>query len=248
MKNLNKQFLALFAALVLFSNLAIAQTPERNIGLTVVLKPKLGMAYEYDQALREYTTTFRKDSAYAVRVTRVTGGPRNGSDVISEPLKTWTELDATRPYISDASARAWQNVLKYCESAQSDFYYYDRKNSNALPKYSPSNKYVSYVWVVDPKANEDVLAAEFKKAAQVLKQAGYHFAITHTLSGNVRYQIQLQLENGFKDMDIKMPSYKEVFTKAFSAAAYEKHNAVLQACSSDFFVEFRSVRTSMSTR
>lgn len=243
-KTISTSFIALFISVSVF-----AQSPERNIGLSVALKHKPGMAYEYDQALAYYTKTFRTDSAYAVRVTRVTAGQRAGYDLLGEPLKTWTEMDAVRPYQSDASARAWQNVLKYCEDIQMNYFYYDTKNSNPLPKSNASTKYVSYVWVIEPKADEDAFAAEFKKAAAVLKKAGYRFAMTRSLSGDVRYQIQMQLENGWKEMDKKMPEYKELYQKAYPAnGAWEKHNGILQSATQDFFVEYRSIRNSVSTR
>lgn len=72
---------------------------------------------------------------------------------------------------------------------------------------------------------------------------------TKSLSGDVRYQVLMQLPNGFKDMDKKMPEYKELFTKAYPAkGAYEAHSAILDKSTSQFFVEYRTKRNSMSTR
>lgn len=235
--------------ILFISMAAFAQTPERNIGLSAILKPKVGMAYEYDQALAYYTKTFRTDSAYAVRVLRVAGGPRGGYDMMIEPLKTWTELDATRPYSGDAAARAWQNVLKHCDDVQINYYAYDLKNSNPLAKSTPSTKYVSYIWTIDPKADEDAFDAEIKKTTNVLKKAGFHFSLTNSLSGEVKYQIQVQLENGWKEMDKKMTPFKELYQKAYPGkGAWEKHASIMQNSSKDFYIEFRTIRSTVSTR
>lgn len=244
-----KSLLALVAVVLLTSNFSMAQEPQRNIGVSVILKPKLGMSFEYDQALQYYTTKFRKDAAWAIRVTRVSGGPRSGCDILTQPLKTWTELDGTKPYQTDSAGRAWQNVLKYCDDVQVNYYQYDEKNSNALTEIPSTAKYVSYNWVLDPKADSNAFEAEFKKVGPLLKAGGYNFSITKSLTGDTRFQVLMQLPNGFKDLDKKMPGYKELFLKAYPAkGAYEAHSAIMDKSTGDFFIEYRAKRNTMSTR
>jgi hypothetical protein len=248
MKKFLKTLFSLLITLTI-SMAVFAQAPERNIGYSAALKPKVGMGYEYDLALANYTKTFRTDSAYTIRVTRVTGGPRGGYDILTEPLRTWTELDATRPYAGDAASRAWANVLKLCDDVQYNYYSYDIQNSNPLAKSTSSTKYVNYVYTLDPKADKEAFVTEIKKAANLLKQAGYNFSLTNSISGETRYAIQMQLVNGWKDMDRELPSYKELFLKAYpEKGAWEKHIGIRRNSLKDFYTEYRTVRSTVSTR
>jgi hypothetical protein len=227
----------------------LAQEVDRHIGIAMYLKPIPGMAYEFDQALGHYNKTYRTDPKYAVRVIQIVGGPRSGSLLIVEPPKTWTEMDEARPYQSDASARAWQNVLKHCSETQIVYFSLDTKRANPLTNIQPTTKFIGYFWELDPKANEEAFAAEFYKAADLLKKAGYHFTITRSLSGNTTYQIQMQYENGWKDMDKNLPSYKELFVKAYPGKGeWEKHSGILSAGTKEAYTEFRTIRNALSTR
>jgi hypothetical protein len=228
---------------------SFAQEEERNIGIAMYLKPKPGMGYEFDQALTHYTKTYRTDPKHAVRVTSITGGPNGGNNLILEPLKTWAELDEVRSYQSDASARAWQNVLKHCEEYHMSYFTLDMKKSNPLPKVLPTTKYIGYFWELDPKGNEEAFTTEFYKAVELLKQGGYHFVVTRTLSGRTTYHIQFQFENGWKDMAKNLPNYKNLFTKAYPGKGeWEKHTSILSNSTKDAYTEYRTIRNSMSTR
>jgi hypothetical protein len=227
----------------------LAQEAERNIGLAMYLKPIPGMAYEFDQALAHYTKTYRADPKYAVRAITIVGGPRSGSLLLLEPPRTWTEMDEVRPYQNDASARAWQNVLKHCKETHITYFSLDLKRSNPLANILPTTKFIGYFWELDPKANEEAFVAEFYKAADLLKKAGFNFNITRSLSGNAAYQIQMQYENGWKDMDKNLPSYKELFVKAYPGKGeWEKHTSILANATKDAYTEYRTIRNALSTR
>lgn len=232
------------------TDFANAQSNNNTIGYTTILKPKLGMSIEYDQALKFYTKTFRTDSAWAVRVLRISGGPRNGCDMLSVPLKTWEELDEPkRSYQSDTSLKVWQTVLKYCDNASMDYFNLDQSNSNPLPIAKPETKYMAMYWILDPKADEETFANEFKKIGPLLKKGGYKFSITQSLTGSRRYAIIIALENGFKEFNIKLPGYKELFTKAYPEKnAYQQHMAIIEKSTIDYFSEYRYIRSSLSTR
>lgn len=249
MKNLVRAYTCIVFILSI-TFFASAQTNTNTIGYSTVLKPKLGMNYEYDEALKYYTQTFRKDSAWAVRVLRILGGPRNGCDLLSVPLKTWDDLDlAKRPYQSDASLKAWMNVLKYCDNVSMDYFSFDQKNSNPLSTTKPETKYLAMYWIVDPKADGEAFAKEFAKVGPLLKKGGYKFSITHSLSGSRKYAIIMALENGFKDFNIKLPEYKELFTKAFTEKdAYRTHMSIIEKSTVDYYSEYRTIRTGLSTR
>jgi hypothetical protein len=228
---------------------AFAQEGDRNVGIASVLKPLPGMGYELDQALTHYNKTFRTDPKYAVRVSTVIGGPRAGSLISIEPVKTWAEIDEPRPYQGDASARAWQNVLKHCESYETLIFTIDTKRSNPLPQIKPTTKFIGYFWEIDSKSNEEAFSIEFEKALDLLKKAGYHFVATRNLSGRVVYQIQLQFENGWKDMEKNLPNYKDLFIKANPGKGeWEKHQNIFSISTKDFYTEYRTIRTAMSTR
>jgi hypothetical protein len=217
--------------------------------LAIYLKPSPGKTYEFEQALTHYTKTYRTDPKYAVRVISITGGPRTGNILLTEPAKSWAEYDEVRPYQSDASARAWQNVLKHCDESQLTYFMVDNQHGNPLPAIAPTAKFLGYFWELDPKASEEAFAVEFYKATELLKKGGYNFVVTRSMSGRPTYQIQIQLEKGWKDMEKNLPPYKDLFLKAYPGKGeWEKHNSILQAGTKDFYIEYRTMRTAISTR
>jgi hypothetical protein len=245
--NILKTAVSLILVFIIHTGL-IAQEATPNVGIAVYLKPIPSMGYEFNQALTHYNKTHRTDPKYAVRVSPIIGGPRSLNILMTEPLKTWAEMDEIRPYQNATSARDWQNVLKYCEEYQIVYYMYDTYNSNPLPV-KPTTKYISYFWEIDPKANDEAFAAELKKAGELLRKGGYNIVMTRSLSGRITYQIQVQYENGWKDMEKNLPGYKELFLKAYPGKGeYEKHNNILINAVKDFYVEYRTTRPALSTR
>lgn len=249
---MKKSLLTLFlSSLLIFTYHAgiLVQEPERTIGIAYYLKPSLGKTYEFEQALIHYTKTYRTDPKYAVRAYTITGGPKTGNLVLTEPPKTWSELDEVRPYQSEASARAWQNILKHCDENQLAYFTFDNQHSNPIPAILPTTKFISYFWELDPKASDEAFATELYKATEVLKNGGYKFVVTRSLSGRTLYQIQFQFENGWKDMEKNLPPYKELFIKAYPGKGeWEKHQGILQSSTKDFYIEYRTLRTAISTR
>jgi hypothetical protein len=59
----------------------------------------------------------------------------------------------------------------------------------------------------------------------------------------------MHLQNGWKDMDKQLPSYKELFLKAYpEKGAWEKHDNIIRSSTKEFYTEYRTIRSTVSTR